>query len=91
MGPYERRPARPPRRASSAVLTRGEPGSIKMLMGLRHPDVPTFPEFWSFPGGGVSKEDITSMLENPEDLLAKPEEENVVPGPQTEGSCCVIL
>ena len=58
MGPYERRPARPPRRASSAVLTRGKPGSIKILMGLRHPDVPTFPEFWSFPGGGVSKEDI---------------------------------
>ena len=27
-------------------------------MGLRHPDVPTFPEFWAFPGGGVSKEDI---------------------------------
>lgn len=26
-------------------------------MGLRHPDVPTFPEFWAFPGGGVSKED----------------------------------
>ena len=58
MSLYERRPARPPRRASSAVLTRGEPGSIRMLMGLRHPDVPTFPEFWAFPGGGVSKEDI---------------------------------
>ncbi|MBH33677.1 MAG: hypothetical protein CMB75_04700 [Euryarchaeota archaeon] len=29
-----------------------------MLMGLRHPDVPTFPEFWAFPGGGVSNEDI---------------------------------
>tara|TARA_B100001113_G_scaffold95771_1_gene76745 strand:+ start:12312 stop:13727 length:1416 start_codon:yes stop_codon:yes gene_type:complete len=29
-----------------------------MLMGLRHPDVPAFPEFWAFPGGGVSKEDI---------------------------------
>jgi glyoxylase-like metal-dependent hydrolase (beta-lactamase superfamily II)/8-oxo-dGTP pyrophosphatase MutT (NUDIX family) len=29
-----------------------------MLMGLRHPDVPTFPEFWAFPGGGVSKEDV---------------------------------
>ena len=27
-------------------------------MGLRHPDVPTFPEFWAFPGGGVSKEDV---------------------------------
>ena len=27
-------------------------------MGLRHPDVPVFPEFWAFPGGGVSKEDI---------------------------------
>ena len=27
-------------------------------MGLRHPDVPAFPEFWAFPGGGVSKEDI---------------------------------
>ena len=23
-------------------------------MGLRHPEVPTFPEFWAFPGGGVS-------------------------------------
>jgi len=41
---------------------------------------------------GVSKEDITAMLENPEDLLAKPQEEkDVVPDPQTEGSCCVIV
>ena len=28
-----------------------------MLMGLRHPEVPTFPEFWAFPGGGVSPQD----------------------------------
>ena len=27
-------------------------------MGLRHPDVPVFPEFWAFPGGGVSKDDV---------------------------------
>ena len=26
-------------------------------MGLRHPEVPTFPEFWAFPGGGVSLHD----------------------------------
>ncbi|MAV94802.1 MAG: hypothetical protein CMA31_03840 [Euryarchaeota archaeon] len=58
MNLHERSTVRPPRRASSAVLTQGEPGSIRMLMGLRHPDVPTFPEFWAFPGGGVSKEDI---------------------------------
>ena len=46
-----------PKKASSAVVTRTKNGITEMLMGLRHPDVPTFPDFWSFPGGGVSKED----------------------------------
>ena len=43
--------------ASSAVITRTLNGDVEMLMGLRHPEVPTFPEFWAFPGGGVSLHD----------------------------------
>jgi hypothetical protein len=40
---------------------------------------------------GVSKEDIVTMLENPESLLVKPVEEDVVSAnKEVEGSCCVV-
>lgn len=54
---YSSRTPREPRLASSAVITRLIEGEGKMLMGLRHPEVPTFPGFWAFPGGGVSRHD----------------------------------
>jgi len=54
---YSNRAPKEPRLASSAVITRTLNGDVEMLMGLRHPEVPTFPEFWAFPGGGVSPHD----------------------------------
>ena len=54
---YSNRLPKEPRLASSAVITRYVNGDVEMLMGLRHPEVPTFPEFWAFPGGGVSPHD----------------------------------
>ena len=48
---YSNRLPKEPRLASSAVITRYVNGDVEMLMGLRHPEVPTFPEFWAFPGG----------------------------------------
>tara|TARA_B100000925_G_scaffold59325_1_gene39567 strand:- start:197 stop:1735 length:1539 start_codon:yes stop_codon:yes gene_type:complete len=54
---YSNRLPEEPRLASSAIITRYVNEDVEMLMGLRHPEVPTFPEFWAFPGGGVSPQD----------------------------------
>ena len=46
-----------PRLSASAVLSRVVNNSDEILLGHRVSEMPSFPDFWSFPGGGISKID----------------------------------
>ena len=48
----------PPRRSASVMLRRGN----EILLCHRVSTVPAFPDYWAFPGGGVSRLDRDSLF-----------------------------
>ena len=52
---------RPPRPSASVMLRRGE----EILVCHRVSSVPAFPDYWAFPGGGVSRVDQATLASNP--------------------------
>ncbi|SVA22531.1 uncharacterized protein METZ01_LOCUS75385, partial [marine metagenome] len=46
-----------PRPSASVMLSRERPGGHEILLGHRVSELPTFPDLWSFPGGGISRVD----------------------------------
>ena len=46
-----------PRPSAAAVLSRGAGERREILLCHRVSEVPSFPDFWAFPGGGVSRVD----------------------------------
>jgi ribonuclease/clavin/mitogillin len=51
-------PARgPPRPTATMTLTRDGPDGVEVLLGLRSATMRAFPNYWAFPGGGVSSVD----------------------------------
>ncbi len=50
----------PIRDSASLMLTRSNNGDIEILLGKRSKSMRAFPNFWSFPGGGLSRKDIYS-------------------------------
>ena len=52
--------AAPIRDSASLMLTRSNNGEIEILLGKRAKSMRAFPNFWSFPGGGLSRKDIES-------------------------------
>ncbi|HJM87461.1 MAG TPA: hypothetical protein QF433_04490, partial [Candidatus Thalassarchaeaceae archaeon] len=45
------------RPSASLVATRDGPNGIEILFCHRVPQMPSFPDFWAFPGGGVTRFD----------------------------------
>jgi len=61
-----------PRPTATMTLTRDGPDGVEVLLGLRSPTMRAFPNYWAFPGGGVSSVDraaveVLGELEGPED------------------------
>ena len=54
-----------PRPSAAAVLSRGEGEGLEILLCHRVSEVPAFPDFWAFPGGGISLKDRAAAEENP--------------------------
>ena len=50
--------AAPIRDSASLMLTRSNKDDIEILLGKRAKTMRAFPNFWSFPGGGLSRKDI---------------------------------
>ena len=84
---------KPPRPTATLTLTRDGPDGVEVLLGLRSPTMRAFPEYWAFPGGGVSSVDHAAVealpqLTGPESstvaciLREMSEELGVLPGPE---------
>ena len=54
MPSIERRPARP---SATLMITRQGDEGVEVLLGNRSESMPSFPGYWAFPGGGVSRVD----------------------------------
>ena len=49
------------RDSASLMLTRINKNKIEVLLGKRSETMKAFPNFWSFPGGGLSRKDLESV------------------------------
>ena len=54
-----------PRPSASLIISRLNSGKEEILLCHRVSEVPSFPDFWAFPGGGVSRVDRMVAEENP--------------------------
>ena len=54
-----------PRPSASLIISRLNSGKEEILLCHRVSEVPSFPDFWAFPGGGVSRVDRKVAEENP--------------------------
>ena len=54
-----------PRPSAAAVLSRETQNGLEILLCHRVAEVPAFPDFWAFPGGGVSRVDRTAADAHP--------------------------
>ena len=55
-----------PRPSASLIVSRMNGNIGEILLCHRVSEVPSFPDFWAFPGGGVSRTDRRVSEENPE-------------------------
>ena len=60
-----------PRPTATMTLTRDGPEGVEVLLGLRAKTMRAFPNYWAFPGGGVSSVDHDAVAALPQ--LAGPE------------------
>lgn len=62
---FEMPPSAPvvPRPSASLVVTRDGKSGPELLLCHRVPEMPSFPDFWSFPGGGVTQFDSVAAEE----------------------------
>ncbi len=62
---FEMPPSAPvvPRPSASLVVTRDGESGPELLLCHRVPEMPSFPDFWSFPGGGVTRFDRVAAEE----------------------------
>ncbi len=65
----------PPRPTATMTLTRDGPHGVEVLLGLRSKTMRAFPNYWAFPGGGVSSVDRAAVEALP--ALAGPEAASV--------------
>ena len=54
-----------PRPSASLIVSRMNGNNGEILLCHRVSEVPSFPDFWAFPGGGVSRTDRRVSEENP--------------------------
>ena len=48
---------RGPRPSATLMITRDGDDGVEVLLGRRSETMPSFPGYWAFPGGGVSRVD----------------------------------
>ncbi len=58
LGNLERRAPRP---SATLMVTRDGKEGVEVLLGRRAKTMPSFPEYWAFPGGGISRSDRESV------------------------------
>ena len=58
-----------PRPSASLIVSRMNENIGEILLCHRVSEVPSFPDFWAFPGGGVSRVDKRVAEENPDWLI----------------------
>ena len=46
------------RRSASVILSREASGGHEVLLGHRVSELASFPDYWAFPGGGISRVDL---------------------------------
>ena len=61
-----------PRPSASLIVSRMNGNIGEILLCHRVSEVPSFPDFWAFPGGGVSRTDRRVSEENPKWLEILP-------------------
>ena len=54
-----------PRPSAAAVISRNSGEDMEILLCHRVSEVPSFPDFWAFPGGGISRVDRKVAESNP--------------------------
>ena len=54
-----------PRPTATMTLTRDGPHGVEVLLGLRSVTMRAFPNYWAFPGGGVSSVDRKAVQSHP--------------------------
>ena len=54
-----------PRPSAAAVISRNTGENMEILLCHRVSEVPSFPDFWAFPGGGISRVDRKVAESNP--------------------------
>ena len=54
-----------PRPSAAAVISRNSRENMEILLCHRVSEVPSFPDFWAFPGGGISRVDRKVAESNP--------------------------
>ncbi len=64
-----------PRPSASVMVSRPSNNGGEILLAHRVSEVPSFPDFWAFPGGGVSRADRAALLDNPQWLAGRGKEE----------------
>ena len=52
---------RAPRPSATLMVTRDGEDGVEVLLGRRSETMPSFPEYWAFPGGGISRCDRESV------------------------------
>ena len=68
-----------PRPTATMTLTRDGPEGVEVLLGLRSPTMRAFPNYWAFPGGGVSSVDRAAAETLPE-----------LEGPEAPAIACIL-
>jgi len=68
-----------PRPTATMTLTRDGPDGVEVLLGLRSRTMRAFPNYWAFPGGGVSRVDHAAV-----DALT------ALSGPEAASIACIM-
>tara|TARA_Y100001970_G_scaffold46609_1_gene58832 strand:- start:23360 stop:24877 length:1518 start_codon:yes stop_codon:yes gene_type:complete len=67
-----------PRPSAAAVISRFFEDDLEILLCHRVSEVPSFPDFWAFPGGGISRVDKNVAENNPSWFSEREDRESMI-------------
>ena len=67
-----------PRPSAAAVISRNSGQEMEILLCHRVSEVPSFPDFWAFPGGGISRVDREAAEDNPSWFSEREDRESLI-------------
>ncbi len=67
-----------PRPSAAAVISRNSGQEMEILLCHRVSEVPSFPDFWAFPGGGISRVDREAAGNNPSWFSEREDRESLI-------------